>query len=503
MSTGRPRLFIAGLFCETHTFVEGSVGVADFTWLRGAEMLAAKGDSSPLGGALAEAERLGCEILPLVDGRMGATPMVQDAVLEHFWRELLMQAEAIEPADGMLLILHGAMVTPSFPDVEGEVMRRVRAVPQWAALPVGIVLDLHGNISAGMTAAAQVVCGYRENPHIDGKQTAIRAMGLLHRVMTGAASLRTAFASVPVIWPPPGTGTASAPMATLCAMARAAEREVPGLHDVTVMGGFAFADTPDTRVSFLAVHDADAAPQAEALLDRLVGQAWQDRELGRPTGLPPDEVLQAFLKEQPAPAGPLILAECSDNIGGGAPGDGTGVLRSLLALGIDRSAVALCDPVSLTRLAGLDPGARATLELGGRGSRYDAGPVTLEVTLLRRGEGRFELEDKQSHLASAYGDFFDMGPCAVVEAQGITILLTTHPVPPMDLGQWTSQGLSPAKFRVIGVKAAVAHRRAYDPIAWKNVLVETPGPCPNDLRTLPYCQVRRPVWPLDELASPL
>ena len=50
---------------------------------------------------------------------------------------------------------------------------------------------------------------------------------------------------------------------------------------------------------------------------------------------------------------------------------------------------------------------------------------------------------------------------------------------------------------MIGVKAAVAHRRAYDPIARRSFTVTTPGPCTSDLTRLPYKRVRRPVFPLN------
>ena len=141
--------------------------------------------------------------------------------------------------------------------------------------------------------------------------------------------------------------------------------------------------------------------------------------------------------------------------------------------------------------------APSTLSIGGKGSRLDVGPLSLEVGLLWTSDGKFELEDKQSHLASMAGDRFDMGPCAVVRHAGLTILLTSRKAPPFDLGQWRSQGIDPEKLSVIVVKAAVAHRRAYDPIAARMIWVDTPGPCSSNLHSLPYRHIRRPIFPLD------
>lgn len=123
--------------------------------------------------------------------------------------------------------------------------------------------------------------------------------------------------------------------------------------------------------------------------------------------------------------------------------------------------------------------------------------MTLDVILRSRSEGAFTLEDKQSHLASMAGTRIQMGPCAVVQRGGVTILLTSRKTPPFDLGQLRSQGLEPRAFAVIGVKAAVAHQRAYDPIAGASYWVDTPGPCSSNLAGFPWQRLRRPVWPLD------
>ena len=194
----------------------------------------------------------------------------------------------------------------------------------------------------------------------------------------------------------------------------------------------------------------------------------------------------------------MVLVEPSDNIGGGAPGDGTGLLRGLIGHEIPDAAVAIADAQAVRALQGVPPGDKVTLEIGGKGSCLDEGPLELEVTLVSRSEGRFELEDRQSHLASMCGASFDMGLCAVVRHGGVTILLTSVKTPPFDLGQWRSQGIIPEKMKVIGVKAAVAHRRAYDGIASEMLWVDTPGPCRSDLTKLPYKKVKRPLWPLDE-----
>ncbi len=489
------RILIGGLFHETHTFLEGRTGLDDFQMRVGDELLTSSGDASPLGGVLEAAQRFGWTVLPTADFRASPSPTVKDEVVETFWREFCQRAEPElkQGVDGIYLVLHGAMVSESLPDVEGELLERLRALPGAASAPVFGVFDLHANFSARMARHTNCLVAYRENPHTDGRESAVRAAELLQRCLTTGQVPQMIFAPVPVMWPPTGTGTASEPMRGLEALARRIESERAGIWTANVVAGFSFADTPDTGVSF-SVATTGSEAEARAALAELSALAVNSQELGNVTEAPVDEVLAKLI---PAPPGLTVLVEPSDNIGGGAPGDGTGLLHAMLKHGLPNCALAINDAAVVAQLATLVPGARITLPIGGKGSRLDAGPLPLEVELVALRDGRFELEDKQSHLASMAGNAFDMGPCAVVRHANVTLLITSRKTPPFDLGQWRSQGLEPKDFSFIGVKAAVAHRRAYDGIAARMLWVDTPGPCTSNLRSLPYQHIRRPIFPLD------
>jgi microcystin degradation protein MlrC len=477
-----PRVLVAGLFHETHSFVDDRTGLADFEIRSGREMLACAGDGSPLGGVLEYARGAGWEIVPAVDYRAMPSGPVADEVIESFWAAL---AAAWQPdLDAIYLVLHGAMAAESTPDVEGEILRRLRGLPGAAALPVFGVYDLHAHFSPAMASLANGLVAYRENPHTDARESAVRAAALLKRCLDTGQKPRTTLRQPGLIWIPSRTGTGTDPMAALERLARGIEAANPAIWAVNVTGGFAYGDTPDTGVSFQVIGTADEVSTAAAL-DQLETLALAlDALEPEIVEISPGEALDRIFFEPVA--GLTVLVEPSDNIGGGAPGDGTGLLREMVWRGLENTAVCLNDPESVSRLAGLAIGDRLILPLGGKGSRLDAGPFSLEVELISRSDGRFTLEDRHSHLASVAGDAFDMGPSAVVRHGGTTILLTTHKTPPFDLGQWRSQGIDPASLTAIVVKAAVAHRRVYDPIAARSFWVDTPGPCTSRLDRLPY-----------------
>jgi microcystin degradation protein MlrC len=284
-------------------------------------------------------------------------------------------------------------------------------------------------------------------------------------------------------------------MLSLEKLARQIEAGVPEIWAVNVCAGFSFADIPETGVSF-AISALAPETLVQKKLNELSQLATQNRMMGNGTNPPVDAVCE---KLAPAPPGLTVLVEPSDNIGAGAPGDGTGILRALIKFKIENAGIAINDPEAVQALQPLAIGETATLPIGGKGSRLDEGPLPLQVTLISRTDGKFQLEDEQSHLASISGNSVDMGASAVVKHAGISILLTSKKTPPFDLGQWRSQGIEPTRLSVIGVKAAVAHRRAYDPIAQRMFWVDTAGPCSSQLHRLPYRRIQRPIYPLDTI----
>jgi microcystin degradation protein MlrC len=488
------RIFLAGIFHETHSFTDDRTGIEDFTIHRGQALLDRIGDGSQVDGFLTTAKREGWEVIPAATYLCGASGMVDHAVFEAFWDEVkpvLVQAIA-DGLDGIFLSLHGAMVTTELEDPDGELLTRIRAIPGAETLPIFGVYDLHATLTQKMGELSDGLVCYRKCPHDDTYDSAVRATELLARCLKTGVRPRQHVLVTPIVWPPTGTGTRDGPMQALETAARRIEREVPGVLAVNVVGGYSFADVRDAGVGFGIITEGDDAA-ARAALQELGAIAWEMRQGGIPKEHDLDEVLEDFV---PSTKGPVLLVEPADNIGGGGPGDCTDVMRALLKHDVPGAGVVIADAAAVVALKDVPVGGRATLAIGGKGSRLDPGPVTLEVELVSRSDGRFELEDLKSQIV-VLGRMIEMGPTAVVRHRGLTILLTSRRLAPMDLGQWRSQGIDPERLSVIGIKAAVGHRRAYDKIASASFTVKSRGPCTSDLTLLPYKNIRRPVFPLD------
>ena len=490
------RVFLAGIFHETHSFSGEQTGIEGFVIHRGRQLLERVGDASQVDGFLTVANREGWEVVPSVTYTGGASGTVDHAVFEAFWSEVKpVLAEALaQGLDAIHLSLHGAMVTSGCDDPEGELMARIRAMPGAEKLPLYGVCDLHGTLTPRMGALSDCLIFYRECPHTDAYDCAVLSTELLARCLKTGIRPKHRVLVTPIVWPPTGTGTKDGPMRALEDAARRLERTVPGALALNVVGGYAFSDVPHAGVAFSIITEG-SEEDANAALSELGRIAWDMRHGGIPAEHDLDEVMRDFKPGK----GPVLVVEPADNIGGGAPGDCTEVLRAMLKYDIRGAGITIADKEAVAALQDVPVGGRRTLPIGGKGSPLDPGPVTLEVELVSRSNGVFELEDHHSHLVGSLGKIINIGPSAVVRHGGLTILLTSKKLPPFDLGQWRSQGVNPEDLSMIGIKAAVGHRVAYEPIASGSFTVSTAGPCTSDVTRLPYKHLRRPVFPLDPL----
>lgn len=477
---------------ESNTFSGDRTGLSEFregSLADGPDLVPVWKDAHhEVGGFLEGARHFGFEAVPTT--MAWATPggPVDDEVLDEVVSRIT-NALRDDPVDGVLLALHGAMVTPSFPDADGEVLRRIRDAigPN---IPLGVSLDFHANVSAEMARHADVIVGYQTYPHVDQRARGILAAKLIASAVRGDAHPVTAVAMPPMIVNLLGQDTSREPMRSLMAEARAAE-ERPGLLSVSLMGGFPYADVPEMGSSVIAVAERDQS-LAQAVADELADRMWSIRhELDIRCPDASEAVRLAIASDRP----PVVLVDLGDNIGGGTPGDGTILLHELIRQGARRAVVVLHDPEAVTEARRVGVGGMIELPLGGRGGAAYGGPVEVRGIVKSLHDGAW-IEDEARHGGRRLND---QGETAVLELRGpITLIVNTLRTPPFSLGQLTSLGIDPASESILVAKAAVAYKAAYGPIAGSIIEVDTPGLTAIDPRRFPYQRIRRSLFPMDQ-----
>jgi microcystin degradation protein MlrC len=439
-----------------------------------------------VGGFIAAAKRFGFDLVPL--GMAWATPCgpVTDEFFEHFTDALVTGVRMANP-DGVLIALHGAMVTPKHPDADAEVLRRLRAAI--GPKPLAVSLDFHGNVTPAMGDLADVLVGYQTYPHVDQRERGLLAGELLVRAIKKEIRPVCFVAKPPMILNLLGQDTAREPMAGLMRAAREAETR-PGVLSVSLMAGFPYADVPEMGPAVMVVADGKQE-QAQEVADELAAAMWAVREqLYVPCPDPQEAVIRATASGHL----PVLLIDLGDNIGGGSAGDGTVLLAELLRQKAKGFVVALHAPaaVEAAKAAGIGRAFEATV--GGAVDKLHGNPVQVRGVVRSLHDGKW-IEGEARHGGRREND---QGHTAVIDlGDSNTLVLNSLRTPPFSLGQLTSLGIDPRQARVIVVKAAVAYKAAYAPIAGEIIPVDTPGLTAINPARFTYTRIKRPMFPLD------
>jgi microcystin degradation protein MlrC len=440
-----------------------------------------------VGGFLEAASAEQFEAVPLL--MAWATPCgpVTDEVFEEVMGRLCEQLRS-RKADGLLLALHGAMVSESHLDADGEVLSRIRQTvgPDF---PIVSTFDLHGNLSQRMIANANAIVAYRTCPHVDQRECGLRAASLLVRTVRGEIHPRTALCKPPQIVNIMVHDTSQEPLRSFMHQARALELQ-PRILAASLLPGFAYADVPQMGPSVVIVADGDAElAQREA--DRLGDSLWQSREqLAARLPDAPTAVRLAIRSDRP----PVVLVDTGDNVGGGSAGDGTVILAELLRQGAAGSVVCLFAPEEVRECVRAGAGTDITLTVGGKVDSHHGKPIRVTGRVRSLHDGTY-VETEVRHGGKRTNH---MGQTALVELDDDNLLvLNSLRHPPFSLGQLTSLGIDPRRQRVLVVKAAIAYKAAYQPIAGTIIEVDTPGLTAVNPERFSYKHIRRPMFPLD------
>ena len=482
------RVVIASMSHETNTFSTVKTTLEDFRPKYGQEIFdSLRGTRSCIGGYLDVLEPAGVECIPTISA--GATP-AGELRNEDYWYIVDYIKDGIKQAgrvDGVLLALHGAMVAEGVPEAEGTLLREVRGVV--GDVPVIVTLDLHGLISEMMVENCDAIFGYDTNPHVDMYERGVEAAQTLIAAMKGEVKPTVAHKKLPMVPPTINQRTTEGPMVKLLEMAFEKESQ-PGVLNVCLFPAFPYADVERVGSAVVVVTDDD--PElAQRVADEVGEQMWSMREeFLKPLTSIEDAVSIAM----DASEGPIVLADVADNPGGGAPGDGTEILRELLKRGARNVGVAcIKDPEAVQRA--IDVGVKGTLsmEIGGKTDGYHGEPLMVSGTVRTITDGRF------IRKAMAVGVTTDVGRTAVIDVDGIEIILTERSHAPNDPEVYRRNGIEPTDKKILVLKSRGHFRAAYEPFSKMVLEVDAPGLTTPSLEWFTYSNIPRPVWPFDEV----
>jgi microcystin degradation protein MlrC len=490
---------IGGILHESNSFSNLATDRAAFE--RGAlklgeDILSRWGKSHhEVGGFIAGARQFGFEIYPALVAEATPAGPVTEAALDSLTRDLIARLKAAsQKLDGMLLALHGAMVTATYPHADAEIVRRIREA-MGPDFPIVVTHDFHANIAPDIVRHSTALLTYQTCPHVDQRQRGIKAAEVMHRILNGKARPTQAVAKPEMLLNIRFHNTNLPPLSPIVEETRKLEQN-PKVLAASFSGGYQYADVPQMGPSVVVVTDND--PElARREADRIAGMLWSARERMR---LELPDAAAAVGRAMASVKPPVVLVEMGDNIGGGSAGDSTFILVELLRQKAFGWVVVIADPeaVQMAHRAGVGGPFRA--KVGGKRDKLHGEPVEIGGHVKLLYDGRF-VETEVRHGGQRY---HEQGVSALIELPGGTdtaanlVLLTTLREPPFSLQQLISAGIQPQRQKILVVKAAVAFRAAYEPIAGEIIEVDTGGVTAVNPARFTFRRVRRPLWGLDQ-----
>ncbi|NJK31728.1 MAG: hypothetical protein HC927_04525, partial [Deltaproteobacteria bacterium] len=199
-----------------------------------------------------------------------------------------------------------------------------------------------------------------------------------------------------------------------------------------------------------------------------------------------------FLPDAKTP-GPVVIAERSDNPGGGAFGDATHVLRELIKYQVKQACVCtINDPETSQKAVAAGVGQIIDVELGGKGSKLAGDPIKGKAYVKSISDGRYTVVSPMGA-----GTKFDVGPAVGLLIEGVDVAVVSGSMQPFDANQMKMVGFDPTDYRVVVVKSSSHFRAWWTDVASEIIDCDPPGICSADISTLKYKNKTRKVFPLD------
>ncbi len=489
------KLVIAQMKHETNTFSPVPTPIGRFARgglkpLEGEDAIRAfRGTGDGLGAYIAMAEQAGAQVTLPIAASAWPSGRVEDAAFDYISKRIC--AAVATGCDAILLDLHGAIVTESHEDGEGELVRRIRVIaPQ---TPMAVSLDMHTNLYPGLVERSQVIAGYQTYPHVDMHGTSMRAGKALFAMLEGKAKPSMAWGNRPMLPHVMRQSSLDSPNREI--QARCIAMEKAGALCASLFVGFPHADIANAGLSAVVVTDDDPA-LARKWCDELLDMAWNTREQWVYKVEP---LAESFQRAKGLSARPVVLLDHYDNAASGGTMDTMAVLAGILDAGLDEvAAFAVYDPAAVEKMKLAGIGAKVTLPLGGKLDMpsLDLKGKPLEVTgsVKHLSNGQYRNRGPMSK-----GVLMDMGPTAVLDTGKVEIIVISRQQEPNDLECFYSQGIDPTKKKFLMLKSRVHWRAGFGELAKAIVECAGVGVCTSDYSVLDFRKVRRPIYPLDRM----
>jgi len=498
-----PRIALLGFSIECNRFAPMATE-ADFigrTLIAGDAMLSEARSAAPrmlaeMPGFLTDMDAAGpWQPVPSVLAMAEPNGPVDQAFFDRLMQQWRSDIQSAGPLDAVYCVMHGAGLTTDDHDPEGTILVMIRDI-LGPHIPIVATYDLHANVSPANVDLVDAYIGYHTNPHLDMRERGQEAAQVMRRLLGGLKTFRARI-RLPIVPPTvtmlTGPDASHRPYGELIDLGQQRMREPPyagEVLNVSVMGGFAYADTPFNGLTVVVT--ATTRHAADSLAREIAIAGWDRRTRFHPSLTSLEDAVRIAKQS----TRPLAFADVADNPGGGGRGNTMWILEAFVKAGIENVLVGVIhDPALAAEANRLGVGATFTARFNRDLIDEFSKPFSAEGTVVS--VLNHPIQGRRGIYAR---NTLDTGPSAAIRIGGITIVVISNRFQCADPMFFEAFGLDIAAAKAVVVKSRGHFRGGFDEFFRHDDVVEVdaPGLTSPILSRFPWRHMPRPVIPIDD-----
>lgn len=486
---GMKRVLVGGMHHESDSFNPITTCEKDFKVLYGKDIFNNLRRNNSLNGIITTLKGAGYEVVPTVFASAVPNGEVDYDFYIKIKDELIKRARAAQeegPIDAITLALHGSMRVRKQGEAEGYLLEELRSI--FPDIPIFAALDMHTTMTQRMHNNCNGFVGYKCAPHTDCFETGEQAAKMTIAALENNVDVKSAWVKVPILIAGEQSQTSVEPMVELINALRECERK-EGILAASYLMGYPWADNEDSSVAVYVVSDGDIGlANREAV--RLAELIWARRNNFKfhTETYNEKEALDAAFEAVKEGQLPVYISDSGDNPTAGSTSDCTDFLKLIMS---DKRTDTLkkpviyggiYDPIAVKQCEG-KVGREITLTFGAKFDRVTTSPITAT--------GRVK-----AYIKDWSRDGMIKGDLALFNSCGVDIVIAEAHVGYTTPEMFADLGVDPRDAEIVVCKLGYLTEH-HEAVAKRSIMALTRGSTNEDLKTLDYKKVKRPIFPLD------
>ncbi|WP_350344270.1 M81 family metallopeptidase [Proteinivorax tanatarense] len=484
------RVLVGGMYHESNSFNPIITKEKDFKVIYGKEIFESIKENDAISGIITTLQEAECEVVPTVYAR--AVPngevdydfyiRIKDEIIEK-----AKKADAEKPLDGITLALHGSMRVKELGEAEGDILKELSSL--FPNIPIYSALDMHATITSKMHNNCNGFVGYKCAPHTDCTETGIQAAKMTIKSINNQSTVKSCWVKIPLIIAGEQSATADEPMAELIEGLKRMEKKA-GILSASYFMGFPWADNKDNSAAAYVVAENDEK-LAQQTAVQLAEKMWEKRyefKFHTETYSQQKALNKAFEAVCQGET-PVYISDSGDNPTAGASSDCTEFLKIILADkrldSLERPIIygGFYDPEAVKQCKG-KVGEIIDITFGAKFDATTSTPINATGTV-------------KSYISGWGGITFPQSDIVLFNTGGVDVILAEQHIGYTDPKLYIDLGLNPKEAQIIVCKLGYLTPQ-HEALAKRSILALTKGNTNEELKSIEFKKIERPIFPLDE-----